>query len=253
MAINYATLAKEVSGTIEYIYPKTTASIVEYTAEQTVEEKLQELTLADSTASTNLSTNYYNKTEIDDLLYTVITISASISPTIAEQGSSINVVVSWTCDRKPNFLTIDGVAQTVSASSGSTTYSGVIASKTYTVTATDQKANTASATVSITFTNKIYYGSKASGTINSAFLLSLESSLQTTKAKTFTTNVANGHYAWYACPATYGTPSFSVGGFNGGFQLESTFDFTNASGYTTSYKVYRSQNPSLGNTTIVVS
>lgn len=43
MAINKATLAKEVDGKIEYIYPKTTADLVEYTAEQTVEQKIQSI------------------------------------------------------------------------------------------------------------------------------------------------------------------------------------------------------------------
>lgn len=41
MAINKATLAKEVDGKVEYIYPKTTADLVEYDSTQTVEQKLQ--------------------------------------------------------------------------------------------------------------------------------------------------------------------------------------------------------------------
>lgn len=39
--INYATLGKEVDGIIEYIYPKTSANMVEYTSEMTVEQKIQ--------------------------------------------------------------------------------------------------------------------------------------------------------------------------------------------------------------------
>ena len=43
MAINKATIVKEVDGTIEYIYPKTTADIVEYTTDVSVKDKLDEL------------------------------------------------------------------------------------------------------------------------------------------------------------------------------------------------------------------
>ena len=44
-----ATLAKEVNNTIEYIYPKTSADLVEYSSSQTVEQKIQSI---DSTIST---------------------------------------------------------------------------------------------------------------------------------------------------------------------------------------------------------
>lgn len=40
LAINKATLAKEVDGVVEYIYPKTTADMVEYDPDNTVEQKI---------------------------------------------------------------------------------------------------------------------------------------------------------------------------------------------------------------------
>ena len=265
--INFATLAKEVNNTIEYIYPKTSASIVEYTSEQTVEEKLQELDAAVSSVGSTISVDYYNKNEVDDLIYTTISLNAYINigtsasgsstTCLAENGSSNSVTVKWVCSRTvgsavPKAVTIDGVAQTVNSSQGTATFNNVTANKSYSVAATDQH-NTVSKSVSISFTNKVYFGAKATGTLNSAFLLSLDSTLQTSRGKTFTANVSSGMYAWYACPASYGTPSFSVGGFSGGFQLAGTIDFTNANGFTTSYNIYRSQNASLGSTTVVVS
>ena len=41
--INKGTIAKEIDGVLEYIYPKTTSDIVEYTSEQSVKDKLDEL------------------------------------------------------------------------------------------------------------------------------------------------------------------------------------------------------------------
>ena len=45
---------------------------------------------------------------------------------------------------------------------------------------------------------------------------------------------------------------FFVGGFEGGFALEKTFDYTNPSGYTEAYDVYKSTNAGLGSTKVDV-
>ena len=51
----------------------------------------------------------------------------------------------------------------------------------------------------------------------------------------------------------YGTPVFNVGGFDGGFTKAASISFTNASGYTEEYAVYRSDNSNLGTKTIKVT
>ena len=102
--------------------------------------------------------------------------------------------------------------------------------------------------------NGVYTGAaEASATIDSAFILTLTKSLQSGKGKTFTVNAATGAYIWYACPVRYGTPTFNVGGFDGGFSRVATFDFTNSSGYAERYQVWRSDNAGLGSTTVKVS
>ena len=102
--------------------------------------------------------------------------------------------------------------------------------------------------------NGVYTGAaEAPATIDSAFILTLTKSLQSGKGKTFTVNAATGAYIWYACPVRYGTPTFNVGGFDGGFSRVATFDFTNSSGYAERYQVWRSDNAGLGSTTVKVS
>lgn len=109
-------------------------------------------------------------------------------------------------------------------------------------------------TASIQWLNGVYTGAAAiPATINSAFIRTLTKSLQSGKGKTFTVNAATGAYIWYACPVRYGTPAFNVGGFDGGFGKVATLDYTNPSGYTESYQVWRSDNAGLGSTTVVVS
>lgn len=43
MSVVFATLAQEVNGKVQYIYPKTDASSVEYSTSQTVTQKIDEL------------------------------------------------------------------------------------------------------------------------------------------------------------------------------------------------------------------
>ena len=53
-------------------------------------------------------------------------------------------------------------------------------------------------------------------------------------------------------PTRFGVPKFTVGGFEGGFSLVATIDFTNSSNYTEPYNIYKSENSNLGNTTVNV-
>lgn len=258
MAINKATLAKEVDGIIEYIYPKTTADLVEFTPEQTVEEKLTEISGNITDLSTNVTDNYYNKLDIQDFLYEVVKVTASCSPSVCEIGSTQNITVNWNCALKaPNMLkgvTVDGNIQSIVANNGSTVISGVNATKTFSVIATDAKGS-ASGSTKVTFTNKIYWGTGTiPSTYNSAYIIALGGSeLKTDRSKTFTVNAGEGKYIFFAIPASYGTPTFTVGGFAGGFETVATINFTNASGHSSSYIIYKSKNANLGNTTVVVS
>lgn len=71
--------------------------------------------------------------------------------------------------------------------------------------------------------------------------------------RTFTVTAGASQYIYYAFPAIFGDPKFNVGGFDGGFQLVKTFSHTNASGGKLNYKVWRSDQPNLGRTTVVVT
>ena len=97
--------------------------------------------------------------------------------------------------------------------------------------------------------------------INSAFLLDTDKFTKTltgSRVTSFTKNAGSGQYIWYALPKSIGKCSFKVGGFEGGFSLvtfnsNDYFSFTNASGYSEDYYVYRSDNAALGNTSVTVA
>ena len=195
---------------------------------------------------------------VAELAYKQIVIPAfSASPSTAELGSTVSsVVLSWTINKVPTSLKIDGVTVASASASGTVTKNGsYTAAQNWLLTATDERGMTATKTAALQFLNRIYYGAApAPGEIDSAFLLALANTpLAESRARTFTVTAGNGEYIWYAIPARKGNCSFEVGGFAGGFALVSTFDHMNASGYTESYAVYRSDNSGLGATMVEVS
>ena len=127
--------------------------------------------------------------------------------------------------------------------------------------ATDARGKSATKLLHIYAYNGVYTGAASSpDVIDAAFLNTLKKSVADGYARTFTVDAKAGQYIWYACPTKlYGviennvTPNFNVGGFDGGFSLAATFDFTNSSGYTEEYQVWRSDNAGLGATTVKVS
>ncbi len=195
------------------------------------------------------------KSTIEDIQYSPISITSFTNDkNTVEIGTTItSVVFKWTTNKTPKTLTLDN--STISNTLTTTTLSGqsITANKTFTLKATDDRNASVSKTTAITFCNGVYYGAAAPATVDSTFILKLTKALQSSKAKTFDCTTGSGQYIWYAIPTRYGTPSFNVGGFDGGFSKVSTIQFTNASGYTESYEVYKSDNSNLGKKTIKVS
>lgn len=114
---------------------------------------------------------------------------------------------------------------------------------------TDERGHKVTESKSLYFYNGVYTGVGDENTEIS----SLTKTLQSNRTKTFTVTADNGKYIYYACPTRYGTPVFKVGGFEGGFFLVYSGDFTNSSGYAESYQVWRSVNKNLGTITVNVT
>lgn len=213
---------------------------------------------ADEVVYTNYG--YANVQEaLDSLLYKAIAINSfSCSVGNQEIGSTVTAAnFSWSCNKTPTTLTFNGEAVDVNSTSKSLTGLNITSNTSWTLKATDEKEATASKSAGFSFLHKRYWGVSAvtdPDSIDSAWVLGLSGKeLATSRTKTFTVTAGDSEYIYYVFPASWGTPKFTVGGFEGGFALVKTFDFTNASGNTSSFVVYRSDNPSLGATTVVVS
>lgn len=190
---------------------------------------------------------------LDKLLYVDVKVTSfTNNVNTVEMGATVNdVTLSWDFKGKANSVKIDNEEVGTEVKTKALTAQNITANKSFTIVATDGTTSDTK-TTSITFLNGMYYGVGDEVDVDSAFILNLTKALTSSKAKTFSVEAAAGKYVYYAIPARLGTPVFSVGGFEGGFALVKTFDFVNASGYSESYTVYRSDNAGLGATTVVV-
>lgn len=193
---------------------------------------------------------------IDDLNYVKIAINSfSATPSTAEIGSTVNTItLDWALNKIPTELTVDGEAVDVETEGMGIANAGITANKTWTLAATDERGASASKTASLTFLNGVYYGvSAAPEAYYSAFILGLTKELRSSKKSSISVNAGEGQYIYYCLPTRFGTCSFTVGGFSGGFTLVDTLSFTNASGYEEDYYIYKSDNAELGSTSVTIA
>jgi len=196
------------------------------------------------------------QSQMADLNYKAITITSfTNNVNNVELGTTVTGVnLSWKFSKTPKSVTLDGEAQAVDSTGKTLTGLEIKANKTWTLKATDERDATASKSTSISFLNGVYYGvGAAQDAYDSAFILGLTKTLRSNKLPSVTVTAGEGQYIFYCLPTRYGACSFAVGGFSGGFELVATVEFTNASGYTEKYYVYKSVNANLGNTTVSIT
>lgn len=197
---------------------------------------------------------------INDKDYTKITASLSVTPSVAEIGSSVtNAKLNWSVSKETSSITLDGSNVTGTSYTDSKTYTS---NKTWTLEATEKdRGGKATPTATLSFLRRVYVGVAEEPTnYTSAFILGLPKKnehkpLLNGKLSSFTVNAGINQYIYYCLPASMGTCNFSVGGWEGGFFLVDTIKFTNETGNTdadTNYYIYRSDEHGLGETSVSV-
>lgn len=198
------------------------------------------------------------KQQMANLLYTAISVTSfTHNAGTKEYGQTVSSVnLSWAINKTPTALTLDGVALDVSARSKALTGLSITKdkNKTWKLIATDERGAKSEKTTTISFCNGVYYGvGAAQDAYDSAFVRGLTKNLRSNKLTSVTVTAGAGEYIFYCLPKRMGTCTFKVGGFEGGFELVATMSFTNASGYTEEYYIYKSVNANLGKTTVSIS
>lgn len=203
--------------------------------------------------SKNDFTDEYKKI-VDDLNYKPIAINSfTNNKNTVEIGSTVtDVTLTWAYNKKPKSAKLDNEVLDVNLTTKTLAGQSIKTNKTWTLSATDERDKTVTKTTAVTFLNGVYWG-VAENTLNpdTGFVLKLTKGLQANKAKTFTVTAGEGQHIYYALPTRYGEVTFNVGGFDGGFTKVKTIEFTNASGHTESYDIYKSDNANLGKQTVV--
>ena len=174
---------------------------------------------------------------------------------IKEIGSTAaSVTLTWNLNKDPASQNVDGTPVSLETRQYTIGTANLTGNKTYTLTVTDEKDASASKTTTVTFLNGVYYGigSVNADNTNNDFIQSLTKVLSDTRVRDFTVTANAGEYIFYCIPSRLGTPTFSVGGFEGGFDLLKNISYTNPSGYEEDYAVYRSVQTGLGQTTVTV-
>lgn len=132
-------------------------------------------------------------------------------------------------------------------------YPSVGSTRAFTLNASDG-TDSATSTLTYYFYNYRFWGVSSNDTFTESDIEGLAGSeLSNSRTKSFTVTAAAGEYIWYAYPSRLGSATFTVGGFEGGFESPETISVTNPSGYAENYYAYRSTNSGLGATTVVVT
>lgn len=171
-----------------------------------------------------------------------------------EIGQKISeITFAWTTNKDVESQTLTGC--TVSETDRSAKYTSELSSnKSFRLTIKDAEGGSTYKDLTYNFLPKVYYGSKALGTIDSAFVVGLSNGdLKSSRGGTYAINVASGQYGIIAFPKSFGTPACKIGGFDTDLTSLGTVSVTNGSGYTQDYNVYRTPNPSLGSISMVIS
>lgn len=184
------------------------------------------------------------KQALDKLLYKDLSISIQATPNSAEKGDSIDKVTFTWSYNKSNIKEQQFDSQPIESTLRTYTINGPITtniSKTITGNDGSQKV---SATASLIF----YYGIYSCNSIEQPSISQCKRTLTNSLNGTYIVNAKDNEYIWFLIPKELGTPTFTVGVFSGGF-----YKYSETTYKKIDYNIYRSDNHSLGNTTIKLS
>jgi len=187
----------------------------------------------------------------------------SFSPVVGLYECSQSVatpafIASYSATPTAAVLTNDANAESLDVTSTPTSFASA---QTYSRTTPNQSVtwtlttSNGTRTTSATWGQKNWWGISSSPAATEAFIEALAGSqLNTSRNAAFTVNATGTNKIYFACPTRYGTPTFTVGGFVGGFILYSAnVSVTNAQGFTENFNIYESVNAGLGSTNVAVS
>lgn len=189
---------------------------------------------------------------LDHLLYIEPTVSLHLDQTLStyEIGSSINSVgLRWTWNKTITSQSLNQGIGDLATNINSYTYTPtnpIDSNITFTITGGDG-VETATDSVSVSFIPKRYWGVSASTSLTDADILALSQELSTSRTQTRHFDCSGGKYFYFVIKTSYcNNIGFKVNGMTFTDMDVETRNFTNGSGYTDQYNIYRVHNIQTG-------
>jgi hypothetical protein len=197
---------------------------------------------SDAAAVSYDSALYANvKEALDAILYVAPRVNSfTNSVNTVEQGSTVaSVRLNWSFNKAMTSVKLNGGE--IAPTAASTVIAGPFTTNQSWTLAASDGTNTTSATTSITFAQKRYWGASALESLDDAGIIALGGSeFASNFDKSVSYDCTGGKYPYIAYPASFGPPSaVTVGGLAFSDFMVATQDFTNASGFVSSYLVIR--------------
>lgn len=177
---------------------------------------------------------------MDKLLYITPTVSISGGGNYEIGSSQTSTKLTWTWNKAIKTQSLNQGIGSLDPALRTYTYNTSISSDTtFTITGSDG-TTTKTASTAVKFLPKRYWGVSANTSLTDAQIIALSSELNTSRTQTRTFDCSGGKYFYFAIKTSYCSGiKFKVGGLSFSDMLVETRQFTNASGHTDSYNIYR--------------
>lgn len=181
---------------------------------------------------------------LDHLLY-VAPVVSSLTNTIGtvEIGSTVtSVTLNWSLNKTVTSQSLSQSIGTIDAALRTYTDTGSwTTDRSYTLTIGDG-TNTATGSTSVLFRHRRYWGVSNKESLTDADILALSKEFSTSRAQTRSLT-CTAQYIYFAWPSTFGAASqFTVNGLPNTAWILVGRAFVNASGYSSTFYIYRSEN-----------
>ena len=185
------------------------------------------------------------KDALDALLYVAPKINSFNGGSTNEIGATVaNVNLSWSVNKTVTSQTLaragSGIG-TLTAEDRTYTDTGanLTTNTTYTLTVSDGQ-KTASSSTTVSFKHKRYWGTSTKESLTNEEIIALSSEFANNRQQTRTFDCSGGKYFYFAIPTSMCSGiQFKVGGLAFSAMNLTEIDFTNSSGNTSDFNVYR--------------
>lgn len=230
-------------------YIGNTGSAGDFVTHEELHDILEQDLSAEFIKYTNENYEFTNvKETLDYLLYKVPEVTLH-GGKIYEKGMVIDTVnLTWEINKKVLTQSINNGIGSINKDLRAYTVENahIEDDTTYTITVSDGR-NTSSSSTDILFKQYLYWGVSADTSLDNQEIIIFSKEFETTDTNTVTFDCSGGKYFYIISPKKYSDDIiFKINGFYFSDMIETEIELTNASGYTSEYIIYRSNNIQTG-------